>query len=205
MENLLQNQRKIFVKEFTNLLLTEKICERTMELASENCGLDKYYHKLLFQGGIIDLLSFLSEFHDELILSKLSQITDQPGVTHKIAIATKIRVKLIDKIILQKICSFYGNPLYVKNAIKLGFKTCSSIWKYAGDQSIDYNYYSKRILLLSVYFPSLMYYLGDDSENFEKTDRFIESSLKNIVKIARLKNKINLPKIENIPILRMFF
>ncbi len=204
MENLLRNQREIFSHKFINLLFSEEICEETMELASINCGLDKHHHKLLFQGGLVELLSFLSQLNDDIMLEKLSHIINPTSVTQKIAIATKIRVKLLDRIILQKIFNFYINPLHTKNSIKLGFKTCDSIWKYSGDRSADYNYYSKRILLASVYLPSLLYYLGDDSENFESTDLFIQSSLEKIVRIAGLKKKIKLPKIENIPILRMF-
>jgi ubiquinone biosynthesis protein COQ9 len=54
------------------------------------------------------------------------------------------------------------------------------------------------------YLPSLFHYIGDSSINCEKTDEFIDSSLEKIVKLGSLKTRIKLPKIEDIPILRMF-
>ena len=204
MQNLLDNHREIFAKEFEKVLIEEKICIKTLEITSKNCGFDQHYHKLLFQGGVIELLSFLSKFHNKIMLSKLYELDTPQKITKRISLATKISIKLMDKIILQKIVHFYMNPLYLKSAIKQSFNSCDAIWRYAGDRSIDYNFYTKRTLLLSVYLPSLMHYLGDESLNYEKTDLFIDSSLEKIVKLATLKARIKFPKIEDIPILRMF-
>ena len=204
MKDSLDNQRELITKELEKVLLTQAICEKSLELASQNCGFDKHYHKLLFQGGIVEVLSFLSRLHDQALLIELSKSDRPEKITKRVALATKTRLKLLDKTILSKICNFYLNPLYSGNGIKLCFKSCDVIWRYAGDQSIDYNYYTKRMLLLSVYLPSIMHYIGDESINHIKTDQFIDSSLEKIVKLGSLKSRIKLPKIQDIPILRMF-
>jgi ubiquinone biosynthesis protein COQ9 len=204
MEDSLDSQRELITKELEKVLLTQSICEKSLELASQNCGFDKNYHKLLFQGGIVELLSFLSRLHDQALLIELSKSDRPEKITKRVALATKTRLKLLDKTILSKICNFYLNPLYSGHGLKLCFKSCDAIWRYAGDQSIDYNYYTKRMLLLSVYLPSIMHYIGDDSINHIKTDQFIDSSLEKIVKLGSLKAPIKLLKIQDIPILRMF-
>ena len=204
MENLLNNQREIFAKEFEKILLTQDICDKSLEISSENCGLDKNHYKLLFPGGLVELLPFVSKLHDEKLLMELSELETPVSITKRVSLATQLRIKLVDQIILQKILSFYSNPLYMVSGLKPIFKTCDIIWRYAGDKSTDYNYYTKRSLLLSVYLPSLFHYIGDSSINCEKTDEFIDSSLEKIVKLGSLKTRIKLPKIEDIPILRMF-
>jgi ubiquinone biosynthesis protein COQ9 len=204
MEDLLHQHRDLFITQFEKTLLTEDLCDNALIIASENSGFDRNYHKLLFQGGMREVIKYLSQFHDDKMLESLSKDDLPEKVTPKIALATKTRIKLMNKVVLQKICNFYTNPLYSHDGIKNSFITCSKIWKYAGDKSIDYNYYTKRILLLSVYLPSIMHYLGDESENYTKTDQFINSSLEKIVKFGSLKARMKLPKIEDIPILRMF-
>lgn len=204
MQNLLEKQREIFINEFKNLLLKEEICEKSLQMTSLNCGFDTHYHNLIFQGGLREILSFFLKSYDKKMINDLSLVNLPDKITQRISLAAKLRVKLMDRCLLQKICNFYSNPLYIKDAIKSGFNTCNIIWQYAGDRSIDYNYYSKRMLLLSVYFPSIIHYLGDESKNFEETDQFIDYSLEKIVKFGKVKNQIKLPKIEDIPILRLF-
>ena len=77
------------------------------------------------------------------------------------------------------------------------------MWKYANDRSVDFNYYTKRGLLLSVYTSSRIFYIADNSEGFIKTKEFIATSLERIINIAKIKGKIKLPSSEDIPILRL--
>ena len=83
-------------------------------------------------------------------------------------------------------------------------QTCDLIWNYAGDKSTDFNYYTKRGLLLPVYLSAKAFYISDNSKGHEKTKKFIKNALDNIINIASFKNRINLPNIEDIPILRLF-
>jgi hypothetical protein len=57
------------------------------------------------------------------------------------------------------------------------------IWRYAGDKSDDFNYYSKRGLLLGVYTSTRLFYLSDDSKEFIKTKEFIATSLESKITI----------------------
>ena len=58
------------------------------------------------------------------------------------------------------------------------------IWHYAGDTSLDYNWYSKRILLSGVINSTQLHLLQDNSENFEDTWIFLESRLKDVASIG---------------------
>jgi ubiquinone biosynthesis protein COQ9 len=57
--------------------------------------------------------------------------------------------------------------------------------------------------LLGVYTSSRIFYIADNSEGFIKTKEFIATSLEKIINIAKVKDKIKLPSIEDIPILRL--
>lgn len=73
---------------------------------------------------------------------------------------------------------------------KLLFKIADQLWYLAGDKSTDFNYYSKRIILMKVYLLSFNYWLRDNSEDFTKTRIFTENQIKNVLKFGLLKNNI---------------
>ncbi|BFD46437.1 MAG: COQ9 family protein [Rickettsia endosymbiont of Sergentomyia squamirostris] len=101
--------------------------------------------------------------------------------------------------------SYFTTPSNSIFATKIAFRTCDLIWRYAGDKSIDYNYYTKRGLLLSVYITSILYYIQDESENNVDTDQYITKSLSNIITMtSKCKNMLKLPNPVDIPIIRLF-
>ncbi len=101
--------------------------------------------------------------------------------------------------------SYFTTPSNSIFATKIAFRTCDLIWRYAGDKSIDYNYYTKRGLLLSVYITSILYYIQDESENNIDTDKYITKSLSNIITMtSKCKNILKLPNLVDIPIIRLF-
>ncbi|WP_375318633.1 COQ9 family protein [Candidatus Tisiphia endosymbiont of Oplodontha viridula] len=109
------------------------------------------------------------------------------------------------KLIHLKNRSYFTTPSNSIFATKIAFRTCDLIWRYAGDKSIDYNYYTKRGLLLSVYITSILYYIQDESENNVNTDQYITKSLSNIITMtSKCKNMLKLPNPVDIPIIRLF-
>ncbi|MCC8483220.1 MAG: COQ9 family protein [Rickettsia endosymbiont of Labidopullus appendiculatus] len=101
--------------------------------------------------------------------------------------------------------SYFAIPSNSIFATKTAFRTCDLIWCYAGDKSIDYNYYTKRGLLLGVYITSILYYIQDESEDNIDTDKYITKSLSNIITISsKCKNMLKLPNPVDIPIIRLF-
>ena len=100
---------------------------------------------------------------------------------------------------------FYSNPLNVSLGIKNMWDTVDKIWYYAGDQSTDYNYYTKRLLLSAVYSSTLIYYLSDKSEQHQKTWEFLDKRIADVLKIGNFKNIPQaLNKIKNkIPFIRL--
>lgn len=51
---------------------------------------------------------------------------------------------------------------------------------YAGDMSNDLAWYTKRLMFSTIYVKSELYMLQDSSENFERTKKFVESSVSNV-------------------------
>ena len=123
----------------------------------------------------------------------------------KISKALKVRIKNCSpKLVLKKNRRFLCTPVNFRLATKIVWESCDKIWRYAGDNSTDFNHYSKRGLLTCVYTSAIIFYINDESDDFSKTDNYIDENLAKIINIANFKNIIKLPKLEDIPILRLF-
>lgn len=62
--------------------------------------------------------------------------------------------------------------------------TVDQMWLLAGDQSSDYNWYTKRLLLSAVYSSTLMCWFGDESANHADTTAFLDRRIDNVMWIG---------------------
>ena len=83
---------------------------------------------------------------------------------------------------------FKSGMIFFSN--KLLYKVADNIWFLSGDKSLDFNYYSKRFILMNVYLFSYNYWLKDQSNNLGDTKNFIEKQISNVLKFGTLKKKI---------------
>ena len=61
--------------------------------------------------------------------------------------------------------------------------TVDTIWYAAGDRATDYNYYTKRGLLASVYLSTLLHWLSDTSVEKDSTWAFLGRRIDEVMKI----------------------
>ncbi|XVN40874.1 MAG: COQ9 family protein [Rickettsia endosymbiont of Argas persicus] len=194
------NKKISFVQSLLELLPFSEWNNKLLEEAEEKCGFAKGYSLIIFPNGISEIIEFFEKYLDDSTLENLNKQEVPNKIREKISLALKARIKAVPPIIHSKNAAYFAlNPF---QGTEVAFRSCDAIWKYAGDQSIDYNYYTKRGLLLSVYVSSVLFYIQDQSENYTDTDKFIDDSVENIIKTFAQMKKLFDPS--NIPIVRMF-
>ena len=67
---------------------------------------------------------------------------------------------------------------------------CIRDWYAAGDQSVDFNFYTKRATLAGVYSATVLFWLNDRSEGSAATWEFLDRRLDDVMKIEKLKSQI---------------
>ena len=70
------------------------------------------------------------------------------------------------------------------------FNVSDEIWHLSGDTSTDFNFYTKRIILMNVYFASFIYFLRDNSVEYSKTKDFIDNQISYVLKFGKLKSNL---------------
>ena len=189
-----------FVQSLLELLPFNEWDHKLLQEAEKKCNFAKGYTLTIFPEGLSEIIEFFENYLDNIMLESLQTKEKPATIRDKISLAMKIRIKSVSPIICSKNAAYFTlNPI---QGTEVAFRSCDAIWRYAGDESLDFNYYTKRGLLLSVYVSSILFYIQDASENYIETDKFIETAVENIVKtFSQMKKLLDT---SNIPIVRIF-
>ena len=71
------------------------------------------------------------------------------------------------------------------------WRTADAMWRAAGDTATDFNHYSKRAILASVYSATLLYWLDDDSDGHQATWDFIDRRIDGIMAFEKSKASLS--------------
>jgi len=162
-----------------------------LERAAVEAGVDPSYSWRLFPLGTMDATKYWSERLDQEMLATLPS-PEGLKVREKITLATRTRISLLTphREAALKTAKYLAHPQHMGHATRMLYRTVSEIWYYAGDTSTDYNFYTKRGLLSLVYSSTFLYWLKDDSDQFEKTWKFLDRRIENVLKLPNLPKRI---------------
>ena len=80
-------------------------------------------------------------------------------------------------------------PFIFLNTSKTLFQIADEIWFLSGDRSTDYNYYTKRFLLMKIYALTFSFFIFDRSKNLKNTKKFLEKQIELVLGFGKLKQK----------------
>ena len=86
-------------------------------------------------------------------------------------------------------------PTNNKISKKSLYNSVNTMWYLAGDNSTDFNFYTKRLILSGVYTNALFVFFSKEMKHVEEN---IDKNLKSISKIPRIKERISFIK-DNAP------
>ena len=72
------------------------------------------------------------------------------------------------------------------------YKSVDQIWYLAGDTSVDFNFYTKRLILAGIYSRVILFFFNNNSQ--KELENLLDLNLKRVAKIPELKSKINIVK-----------
>jgi ubiquinone biosynthesis protein COQ9 len=142
----------------------------------------------VFPGGPAEAIAFWSESADRAMLAALETPEFAALRTReKVARAVRVRLEALaaHKEALRRALGFLALPLNAHRAPGLVWRTVDAIWYAAGDRATDFNYYTKRGLLLGVYSASVLYWLDDRSEGHEATWRFLDRRIADVMAVPK--------------------
>ena len=133
-------------------------------------------------------------------INKSLEKIELPARDQFIEMKTQARLEII---LLSYLNQFKDNKLVIKRLIEY-FKSTESLttspesiylisdkfWNLIEDTSVDFNFYTKRFILMSVIVPTILFWVEDESDNSLNTNEYIKKCFNRSMKIGKIKNKI---------------
>ena len=153
----------------------------------------KRYH---FPRGLDDvLLNFLRLNEEKLInISRLKKnIFTNLRVHEKIIFIIMEYLKILNnykKSFKQLFLYMIINARFI-SANRVLFRIADQTWFISGDKSLDFNYYTKRLILMKVYLLTFLFWLkNEDTKNLDKTKVFVEKVIKRVLTFGKIKSQL---------------
>ena len=97
---------------------------------------------------------------------------------------------------LRRALSLMAMPQNAVRSLGLGWHSADVMWRLAGDTATDYNHYTKRLTLGSIYAATLAVYVDDTSPDHADTRAFLERRIEGIMKFEKAKARLLKPRDE---------
>jgi ubiquinone biosynthesis protein COQ9 len=188
--------KRLEILKFAKIIVAEDgLTSKTLKNISKKYDLDINELNLLFPNGKNDLLQFVLEQLNIDLENYCKNLDLIRLPMHK-----RIRKILLSKIyIMEKEKEFYKkiflNLLIPKKNFSLPiklYKSVDQIWFIAGDTSVDFNFYTKRLILAGIYSRVIFFFFNNNNQKL--LEDLLDSNLRRVSKIPELKTKLNIFK-----------
>lgn len=165
----------------------------TFEAAVQDVGIDMPLAEGLCPRGAVDLAIAYHQRGDDLMLERFAR-EDLSGLRYSEKITALVRFRLEavdDKEAVRRGTTLFTLPHLAADGAKLIWGTADAIWTALGDTSTDSNWYSKRATLSAVYSSTVLFWLGDPSEDHVDTWAFLERRIADVMRFEKVKARAN--------------
>ncbi|MEO1317601.1 MAG: COQ9 family protein [Pseudomonadota bacterium] len=167
--------------------------KEALDAALEETGIDAQMGALAFPRGGVDMALAFHELMDRRLLAKLEE-TDLHAmrIRERVTFCVRARLELVaeHKDAVRRGATLLALPPYAADSARALWSTSDIIWTACGDRSDDYNWYTKRAILSSVYSATVLYWLGDESEGSVDTWAFLDRRIENVMQFEKLKAQV---------------
>lgn len=91
---------------------------------------------------------------------------------------------------LRRMLAILAMPQNAAEALRLGWHSADAMWRLAGDTATDYNHYSKRAILGTIYAATLAVFAQDESADHAETKAFLARRIDGVMKFEKAKAKV---------------
>lgn len=163
---------------------------RAVEAAAAALGIDVDVARLAFPGGPVDMIDAWfaavdAEMLDRLPAERLGSMKIRQRITA--LVETRLEIVAPNREALRRALAILALPQNALRAARLGWRSADVMWRAAGDTATDYNHYTKRVMLGTVYAATIAVFLDDESEEFADTRAFLARRIENIMQFEKAK------------------
>lgn len=158
-------------------------------------GLSPASTKGIFKNGSFDLIDFFYKKSNSDLADYLEDLVKKGEVKSKnqlVRLAILHRLRLTQPYIKhwpEAMAVMTFNPEYALKSIENLLRLCDEVWYQLGDDSVDFNWYTKRLTLAALYKSTEFFMIQDTSEDFIETTKFLDNRLKDLGEFHKFKSQ----------------
>ena len=166
--------------------------DASLEAAAAECGLDLAEARAMCPRGPVDLAVAAHKAGDEAMQAGMADLEmDDLRYSEKVAALVRLRLECAgDKEVVRRATTLFALPHHAAEGAKLIWDTADTVWNALGDTSDDLNWYSKRAILSGVYGSTVLFWLGDTSEEHSATWAFLDRRIANVMQFEKTKSQL---------------
>lgn len=179
--------------------------EEALVMAAEQMGADVDVAKLAFKGGAIDMVFAWIEAVDVAMAAAFPEDVIEPmKIRERIRALIQFRLDAVagQEEALRRAIAIMAMPQNATRSARRGWQTADLMWRLAGDTATDYNHYTKRAILASIYGATLAVFVDDESEGKAETRAFLDRRIEGVMKFEKVKAKWLNPDRESFSVTR---
>ena len=160
--------------------------------AAEAEGVDVAVARLAFPGGAMDMIdAWVASIDERMEANFADGRLDNMPIRERIRSLIWFRLEAIEGLeeSLARAMSIQAMPKNAPAALKQGWSSADKMWRLAGDTATDYNHYTKRAILGSIYGATLAVWKSDESEDKADTAAFLDRRIEGVMKFEKAKAK----------------
>lgn len=161
-----------------------------LTMAAQQTGVDADVARLAYKRDAMDMIGAWIETIDAAMAEMLPPATlAQMKVRERIRRLVQFR---LDAVIgreeaLRRAMAIMAMPQNVAGALRTGWHSADIMWRLAGDTATDYNHYTKRAMLASIYGATLAVFIDDESEGKAETRAFLDRRIDGVMTFEKTK------------------
>ncbi len=149
---------------------------------------------LLFPGGVTDMIEAYCDLGDRW-MEQGAMAADVASLRLSQRVRAIVALRLEQnrpyKDAVRRALAVLALPGNAGLALRCTARTVDTIWHAAGDGSADFSWYTKRAILAGVYGATLLFWLGDGSDDDAPTLAFLDRRLKAVGRIGGIRRRVD--------------
>lgn len=170
------------------------------DMAVKDAGMAPELARLVCPRGALDLAVAYHRRGDQAMVAAL-EAADLSAMKfrERIAFGVRARLEAADPELVRRGAALFSLPQYAGQGTKLIWGTSDLLWRSLGDTSEDYNWYTKRMTLSGVYSATVLFWIGDESEDNADTWQFLDRRINDVMQFEKVKgNALKLPFVKSV-------
>ncbi|OBX17802.1 RpsU-divergently transcribed [Erythrobacter sp. QSSC1-22B] len=166
--------------------------DTALAMAARQAGADVDVARLAYDGNAMDMIAAWIETIDTAMADALPPAAQaQMKIRERIRSLVQFRLDAVAgrEEALRRAIAIMAMPQNVASALRTGWHSADVMWRLAGDTATDYNHYTKRATLASIYGATLAVFLDDESDNKAETRAFLDRRIDGVMRFEKTKAK----------------